>query len=53
MIFSECTPQIDSMLPGWQLALHRRLARHADGLIVASSAARVSACARSACRTSG
>jgi glycosyltransferase involved in cell wall biosynthesis len=40
VIFSECTPQIDSMLPGWQLALHRRLARHADGLIVASSAAR-------------
>jgi glycosyltransferase involved in cell wall biosynthesis len=40
VIFSECTPQIDSMLPGWQLALHRRLARQADGLIVASSAAR-------------
>jgi glycosyltransferase involved in cell wall biosynthesis len=40
VIFSECTPQIDSMLPGWQLTLHRRLARLADGLIVASSAAR-------------
>lgn len=40
VIFTECTPQIDSMLPGWQLALHRRLARHADGMIVASSAAR-------------
>jgi glycosyltransferase involved in cell wall biosynthesis len=40
VIFSECTPRIDSMLPGWQLELHRRLARHADGLIVASSAAR-------------
>ena len=40
VIFSECTPAIDSILPGWQLALHRRLARQADGLIVASSAAR-------------
>jgi len=40
VIFSECTPRIDSMLPGWQLTLHRRLARQADGLIVASSAAR-------------
>ena len=25
VIFTECTPQIDSMLPGWQLELHRRL----------------------------
>jgi glycosyltransferase involved in cell wall biosynthesis len=40
VIFTECTPAIDSMLPGWQLALHRRLARHADGLIATSSAAR-------------
>ena len=40
VIFTECTPRIDSMLPGWQLALHRRLARHADGVIAASSAAR-------------
>jgi glycosyltransferase involved in cell wall biosynthesis len=40
VIFTECTPAIDSMLPGWQLALHRRLARHADGIIAASSAAR-------------
>src|SRR3984885_4855609 len=40
VIFTECTPQIDSMLPRWQLALHRRLARHADGMIGASSAAR-------------
>jgi glycosyltransferase involved in cell wall biosynthesis len=40
VIFSECTPQINSMLPRWQLALHRRLARHADGMIVTSSAAR-------------
>ncbi len=40
VIFTECTPAIDSMLPGWQLALHRRLARHADAVITASSAAR-------------
>jgi glycosyltransferase involved in cell wall biosynthesis len=40
VIFTECTPVIDSMLPGWQLALHRRLANHADAMIVASSAAR-------------
>ena len=43
VIFTECTPAIDSMLPGWQLALHRRLARHADGMIAASSAARAAA----------
>jgi glycosyltransferase involved in cell wall biosynthesis len=40
VIFTECTPAIDSMLPAWQLALHRRLARQADGVIAASSAAR-------------
>jgi glycosyltransferase involved in cell wall biosynthesis len=40
VIFTECTPQIDSMLPGWQLALHRWLARRADGFIAPSSAAR-------------
>jgi glycosyltransferase involved in cell wall biosynthesis len=40
VIFTECTPQIDPMLPGWQLALHRRLARQADAMIAASSAAR-------------
>lgn len=40
VIFTECTPQIDSMLPRWQLELHRRLARRADGLIATSSAAR-------------
>ena len=40
VIFTECTPAIDSMLPRWQLALHRRLARRADGIIAASSAAR-------------
>jgi glycosyltransferase involved in cell wall biosynthesis len=40
VIFTECTPGIDSMLPPWQLGLHRRLGRHADGLISTSSAAR-------------
>jgi glycosyltransferase involved in cell wall biosynthesis len=40
VIFTECTPQIDAMLPRWQLALHRRLARAADAMITASSAAR-------------
>lgn len=40
VIFTECTPQIDSMLPRWQLELHRRLARQADAVIAASSAAR-------------
>jgi glycosyltransferase involved in cell wall biosynthesis len=40
VIFTECTPQIDSMLPRWQLGLHRRLARQADAVIAASSAAR-------------
>ena len=40
VIFTECTPAIDSMLPRWQLGLHRRLARHADAVIAASSAAR-------------
>jgi len=40
VIFTECTPQIDAMLPRWQLELHRRLARQADALIAASSAAR-------------
>ena len=40
VIFTECTPMIDSMLPSGQLALHRRLARHADGVIATSSAAR-------------
>ena len=40
VIFTECTPEIDAMLPGWQLALHRRLARAADRVIATSSAAR-------------
>jgi glycosyltransferase involved in cell wall biosynthesis len=40
VIFTECTPVIDPMLPRWQLALHRRLGARADGFIAASSAAR-------------
>ena len=40
VIFTECTPNIDPMLPRWQLALHRGLGRKADGVIAASSAAR-------------
>lgn len=40
VIFTECTPNIDPMLPRWQLALHRTLGRQADGFIAASSAAR-------------
>ncbi|HLH64570.1 MAG TPA: glycosyltransferase family 4 protein [Solirubrobacteraceae bacterium] len=40
VIFTECTPEIDPLLPAAQLALHRRLARHADGLIAVSSRAR-------------
>ena len=40
VIFTECTPQIDRLLPGPQLRLHRWLARRADGAIVAGSQAR-------------
>jgi len=40
VIFTECTSEIDRLLPPWQLALHRWLARRADGVITASSAAR-------------
>jgi len=40
VIFTECTPNIDPLLPRWHLALHRRLAKRADGFIAASSAAR-------------
>lgn len=40
VIFTECTPWIDPMLPRWQLELHRRLAARADGFIAVSSAAR-------------
>ncbi|MBV8221160.1 MAG: glycosyltransferase family 4 protein [Solirubrobacterales bacterium] len=40
VIFTECTPNIDPLLPPWHGALHRRLAAKADGFIAASSAAR-------------
>ncbi len=40
VIFTECTPRIDSMLSSSQLRLHRWLAQRADGLIASSSAAR-------------
>ncbi len=40
VIFTECTPGIDSMLPRWHLGLHRWLGGQADGFIAASSAAR-------------
>ena len=40
VIFTECTPGIDPLLPRWHLALHRWLAGRADGFIATSSAAR-------------
>jgi glycosyltransferase involved in cell wall biosynthesis len=40
VIFTECTPGIDPLLPRWQLGLHRWLGGHADGFIATSSAAR-------------
>lgn len=40
VVFTECTPQIDAMLSPPRLWLHRWIARHADGMIAASSAAR-------------
>jgi glycosyltransferase involved in cell wall biosynthesis len=40
VIFPECTPEIDSMLPRWHLELQRRLGGQADGFIATSSAAR-------------
>jgi glycosyltransferase involved in cell wall biosynthesis len=40
VIFSDCTPLIDPLLSPGQLALHRRLARHADRMIVVSTAGR-------------
>ena len=40
VIFSDCTPLIDPLLSPAQLALHRRLARHADRMIVVSTAGR-------------
>jgi glycosyltransferase involved in cell wall biosynthesis len=40
VIFTECTPGIDPLLPGWHRGLHRWLGGQADGVIAASSAAR-------------
>lgn len=40
VVFSDCTPQIDPMLSGPQLRLHRWLARRADAVIAVSSAGR-------------
>ena len=40
VIFTECTSEINRLLSPAQLALHRRLARHADGVIAVSSRAR-------------
>lgn len=40
VVFTECTPEIDVMLSSPQLRLHRWLARHTDGVIAVSSAAR-------------
>lgn len=40
VIFTECTSEIDALLSRPQLAMHRRLARHADGVIAVSSRAR-------------
>jgi glycosyltransferase involved in cell wall biosynthesis len=40
VIFSDCTPQINDLLPPAQLRLHRWLARRADGVIAVSSAGR-------------
>ncbi|HET9718690.1 MAG TPA: glycosyltransferase family 4 protein [Solirubrobacteraceae bacterium] len=40
LVFTECTPQINSMIPPAQLSLHRWVARKADGVIAVSSAAR-------------
>jgi glycosyltransferase involved in cell wall biosynthesis len=40
VIFSDCTPEIDSLLSPAQLALHRLLARQADRMIAVSRAGR-------------
>ncbi len=39
-VLSDCTPEIDALLSPGQLRLHRVLARHADAMIVVSSAGR-------------
>jgi glycosyltransferase involved in cell wall biosynthesis len=40
VVFTECTTEIDAILAPGQLRLHRWVARHADGAIAVSSAAR-------------
>jgi glycosyltransferase involved in cell wall biosynthesis len=40
VVFTECTTEIDAQLSPPQLRLHRSVARHADGVIAVSSAAR-------------
>jgi glycosyltransferase involved in cell wall biosynthesis len=40
LVLTECTAEIDPMLAPAQLRLHRWVARHADGMIAVSSAAR-------------
>ncbi len=40
VVLTECTPRMDAMLSAAQQALHRRVARIADGVIAVSSAAR-------------
>jgi glycosyltransferase involved in cell wall biosynthesis len=40
VVFTECTPQIDTMISPAQVSLHRWLARRAAGVIAVSSAAR-------------
>ncbi len=40
VVLTECTPRMDAMLSPAQQALHRRVARLADGVIAVSSAAR-------------
>jgi glycosyltransferase involved in cell wall biosynthesis len=40
LLLTECTPHIDALLPAAQLRFHRQFARHVDGAITVSSAAR-------------
>lgn len=40
VVLSDCTPEINGLLSPGQLRLHRTIARHADGMIVVSSAGR-------------
>jgi glycosyltransferase involved in cell wall biosynthesis len=40
VVFSDCTPEINPLLSPGQLAVHRAVARQADGMIAVSSAGR-------------